>query len=66
MRELLAFERAYRRRLAELDARLEQLRADRDEAMMRAYRAGIPIVEIAQVFTISHQRVSALVRRHKR
>lgn len=63
MSELLAFEADYRRRLGELEAGLEELRAERDQAMVDAHKAGVPIVEIARVFTVSHQRVSAIVRR---
>ena len=61
--ELVAFAADDRRRLAELEGGLDELRAERDAAMLAAYRAGVPIVEIAEVFTISHQRVSALVRK---
>jgi DNA-directed RNA polymerase specialized sigma subunit len=40
----------------------EELRADRDEAIRAAYKAGLPMVAIAEVLGMSHQRVSQIVR----
>jgi hypothetical protein len=56
------FERSYRVKLVELERGMVELRAERDEAIRAAHRAGVSVTRIASVFKISHQRVSKLVR----
>jgi hypothetical protein len=43
------------------DARAK-LRAQRDEAIRRAYRDGLPIRDIAAIVELSHQHVSRIAR----
>ena len=62
MRELRAAVEHYRQRLREWEAQGKEIRADRLEAMKRADEAGIPRSEIADQFTLSHQRVSTMLR----
>lgn len=50
------------RRESELEEAGEELRADRDEAIRAAYKAGLPMAAIAEVLGMSHQRVSQIVR----
>jgi DNA-directed RNA polymerase specialized sigma24 family protein len=45
------------RRRAELDQTSKRLRADRDEAVRVAHRAGLSMREIARILGMSHQRV---------
>jgi DNA-directed RNA polymerase specialized sigma subunit len=45
-----------------LNQRAEKLRAERDAAVRTAYHDGLPMSEIALVLSISHQRVSQIVR----
>lgn len=59
---LAAFAAEYGRREAELERLAEALRADRDKAIRRAYKDGLPMSGIAEVLAISHQRVSQIVR----
>jgi DNA-directed RNA polymerase specialized sigma subunit len=40
----------------------EELRSERDKAIVAAYRRGLPMSRIAAVMKISHQRVSQIVR----
>jgi hypothetical protein len=62
MAELEGFAVDYRRRLGKLESQLDQLRAERDALIRRVHKAGVPIVEIADVLGLSHQRVSKIVR----
>jgi transposase-like protein len=39
-----------------------RLRAERDEAIRRAYREGLPVQDIAAVAKLSHQHVFRIVR----
>jgi hypothetical protein len=63
MRELKAAVKRWRQGLARWEAEGERLRAERLEAMKRADEAGIPRSEIADQFTLSHQRVSTMLKR---
>jgi transposase-like protein len=58
----LAFTEEYDRRANELEQAGERLRADRDTAIRSAYKAGLPMADIARVLRMSHQRVSQIVR----
>jgi transposase-like protein len=40
----------------------EELRAERDDAIRTAYRAGLPMTDIAHLLKMSHQRISQIVR----
>jgi transposase-like protein len=40
----------------------EQLRADRDEAIRTAYNNGMAMQDIAAALSLSHQRVSQIIR----
>ena len=62
MRELSAFARTHEAKRKRLEAQQAKLRAERDAAVIKAYRAGIPLVDIAAALSLSHQRVSELVR----
>jgi hypothetical protein len=62
MRELGAAAERYREGLERWEAAGERLRRDRIAAMEKAARAGIPVSEIADQFSLSHQRVSAMLR----
>jgi hypothetical protein len=62
MAELEGFAVDYRRRLGGLESELDQLRGQRDAVIRRVHKAGVPIVEIADVLGLSHQRVSKIVR----
>jgi DNA-directed RNA polymerase specialized sigma subunit len=59
---LAKFATEYARREVELERAAEVLRADRDKAIRQAYRDGLPMSGIADVLSISHQRVSQIVR----
>lgn len=59
---LAAFAADHARREAELDRVAEALRADRDKAIRQAYKDGLPMSDIADVLTLTHQRVSQIVR----
>jgi transposase InsO family protein len=59
---LSAFAKSYGKREAELEARAEKLREERDAAIRAAHKEGLPMATIAQVLGISHQRVSQIVR----
>jgi DNA-directed RNA polymerase specialized sigma subunit len=59
---LTAFAADHARREGELERVAEKLRADRDKAIRRAYKDGLPMSAIAEVLAISHQRVSQIVR----
>jgi DNA-directed RNA polymerase specialized sigma subunit len=63
---LKAFAIDLRRREEDLARANEQLRADRDEAIRKAYAGGMTMTEIAAVLALSHQRVSQIVRSHDR
>jgi DNA-directed RNA polymerase specialized sigma subunit len=59
---LTAFAAAYRQREESLERATEMLRADRDQAIRKAYNEGMAMSEIATVLGLSHQRVSQIVR----
>jgi DNA-binding transcriptional regulator LsrR (DeoR family) len=63
MRELQAAVRRYQEGLVRWEAQRERLRAERLAAMRKADEAGIPRSEIADQFGLSHQRVSAMLKR---
>lgn len=59
---LAAFASEHARRERGLNQRAEKLRAERDEAVRAAYQNGLPMSDIAAVLSISHQRVSQIIR----
>jgi hypothetical protein len=63
---LKAFTAELRIRETEVEQVAERLRAERDKAIRTAYDAGVTMREIARVMTMSHQRVSQIVRSHER
>lgn len=60
--ELAAFANDHAKRLAAWERAGEQLRSERDMAIRAAYRKGLPMVTIARLLEMSHQRVSQIVR----
>jgi DNA-directed RNA polymerase specialized sigma subunit len=58
----MAFAEDYERRQAELEQTAEQLREERDKAILAAYKDGLPMEAIAKVVGLSFQRVSQIVR----
>jgi DNA-directed RNA polymerase specialized sigma subunit len=50
------------RREAALEQASEDLRQERDKAIRTAYSEGLPMKAIAQIMSMSHQRVSQIVR----
>lgn len=56
------FAERYARHEAELEQSAEALRAERDDAIRSAHKAGLPMADIARVLGMSHQRVSQIVR----
>jgi DNA-binding NarL/FixJ family response regulator len=62
MRELECFAERNERRAAELERAQEQLRQQRDEAIMRACGRGVPKTTIAETVGISQQLVSKVIR----
>lgn len=61
-RRLERFARDHERRERKHEEAGERLRAQRDEAIRRAYREGLPLVDIAAVLGLSHQHVSRITR----
>jgi len=59
---LAAFAKDYAKREQALKQRGGALRQDRDEAIRRAHREGLPMTAIAKVMDMSPQRVSQIVR----
>jgi DNA-directed RNA polymerase specialized sigma subunit len=59
---LAAFAQDYASREGSLERSAEELRAERDQAIQAAYKAGLPMADIARVLGMSHQRVSQIVR----
>lgn len=59
---MTAFADDYAKRKTELERAAEQLRADRDKEIRKAYKDGLPMADIARVLNMSHQRVSQIVR----
>jgi hypothetical protein len=62
MRELERARERYSERLAALESELRQLRSDRESDWRKAAEAGIPAAQIADVFGVSRQRVSAVLK----
>jgi DNA-directed RNA polymerase specialized sigma24 family protein len=58
----VAFAAEHVRREAELEQAAEALRADRDEAIRKAHRDDLPMADIAEILSLTHQRVSQIVR----
>jgi DNA-directed RNA polymerase specialized sigma subunit len=59
---LVAFATEHARREAELAQAAEALRADRDEAIRKAHKDDLPMSDIADILSLTHQRVSQIVR----
>lgn len=60
--QLTAFAEEYARRDSELRRLGERLRGDRDQAIRKAYKDGLPMADIARILDRSHQRISQIVR----
>ena len=58
----MAFAAEHASREADLEKVADKLRTDRDKAIRKAYKDGLPMSAIADVLAISHQRVSQIVR----
>jgi hypothetical protein len=56
------FARDYERRERQQAEARAKLRAQRDEAIRRAYRDGLPIRDIAAIVDLSHQHISRIAR----
>lgn len=59
---MLAFATDYAHREAELAKAAEELRADRDRAIRQAHKDDLPMSDIAEILSLTHQRVSQIVR----
>jgi DNA-directed RNA polymerase specialized sigma subunit len=59
---LVAFATEHARREAALEQAAEALRADRDKAIRGAHKEGLPMSDIADILSLTHQRVSQIVR----
>jgi hypothetical protein len=62
-RELERFAATYRRRLGKLEADLDRLRRERDDAIRGAHEAGLPLSDMAEAFSLSRQRVATIAGR---
>ena len=62
MRELHRARERYAERLSAIEGDLGQVRAEREAAWRRAAEEGIPAAQIADVFGVSRQRVSAVLK----
>jgi hypothetical protein len=61
-REMLAAARDIKRRGRELERAQAKVRKDRDRAIVRAVRGGMPVADVGAAFGLSQQRVSQIVR----
>jgi 50S ribosomal subunit-associated GTPase HflX len=62
MAELERFAGRYRPKAEKLERQLDELRAQRDEAIRAAAAARVPLVDIAAIVGLTHQRVSKIIR----
>lgn len=58
----MAFATEHARREAELALAAEALRAERDQAIRQAHKDDLPMSDIAEILSLTHQRVSQIVR----
>ena len=65
-RELLAAARDLKGRRRELERAQGKLQRERDAAIRRAVRGGMPVADVGAAFDISQQRVSQIVRADQR
>jgi hypothetical protein len=49
----------------EMIRELEQLRRERDDAIRRAHKAGLPMSDMAEAFRLSRQRVAKIIGRKR-
>lgn len=64
-REMLEAAREIKRRERELEGPRAELRRDRDRAIVRAVKAGMPMADVGAAFGLSEPRVSQIVSAHK-
>jgi hypothetical protein len=65
-REMLAAARDYKRQAREHERANAQLQRERDKAIRRAVRGGMPVADVGKAFGLTQQRVSQIVRSVKR
>jgi DNA-directed RNA polymerase specialized sigma subunit len=65
-REMLAAARGYKRRNRELERAVAKLQKERDAAIAKAVKGGMPVADVGAAFDISQQRVSQIIRAHRR
>lgn len=58
----MAFATEHARREVELEQAAEALRTERDEAIRQAHKDDLPMSDIADILSLTHQRVSQIVR----
>ena len=56
--------REIRKRSKQLERDQERLRRDRDRAIARAVKGGMPVADVGEAFGISQQHVSQIVKGH--
>ena len=65
-REMLATARDYKRRAKELERAGTRLQRDRDKAIRKAVKGGMPVADVGDAFGLSQQRVSQIIHSDKR
>ena len=65
-REMLTAARDLKRRGRELERAQGKLQRERDAAIRKAVRGGMPVADVGDAFDISQQRVSQIVRAGQR
>lgn len=63
---MLAAARDYKRRQCELERAQTTLQKERDTAIVKAVKGGMPVADAGAAFGISQQRVSQIVLRARR